>query len=438
MSAATAAHKEEKQFGLLPGQKPSRPPPSWEKKDFQINPVSTTIIVAPPLMIAAAIAFGVPLTFNTFMVALVFYFINGFGITAGYHRMFAHRAYNGNKFLQWAMLLAGGGAFQGSAKWWSRNHRIHHRYIDTDLDPYNAKRGFFFTHVGWMLMKQDYSNLGHVDISDLNASWAIRYQHKNYLSLAMLCGIIAPTLICGLGWGDWLGGYFYAALAKMVFVHHTTFFINSLAHTNLMGATQNFSDQHTSHDSVFCAVLTLGEGYHNFHHEFAQDYRNGIKWYHWDPTKWLIRACEMVGCARNLVRTPNSVIRKNLLALRHKQHQAAADQLRKKLEAIETKTRTPVLWTWADIERRVDAGEKLTVVGDYVIDLMKPMPTGSGYTHDSKDVIWYQAHPGGRKLLDMYIGKDATEAMSGAIYKHSQGAFNMLQHMRVANVKRDL
>jgi stearoyl-CoA desaturase (delta-9 desaturase) len=335
------------------------------------------------------------------------------------------------------MLLAGGGAFQGSAKWWSRNHRIHHRYIDTDLDPYNAKRGFFFTHVGWMLMKQDYSNLGHVDISDLNASAAVRYQHNNYLPLATLVGIVAPTVICGLMTGDWLGGYFYAALAKMAFVHHTTFFINSLAHTDFMGATQNFSDNHTSHDSIFCAVLTLGEGYHNFHHEFAQDYRNGIKWYHWDPTKWLIRACEMCGIARGLVRTPNSVIRKNLLALRHKQHQDAADKLRSKLEAVEAKTRTPVLYSWADIERRVDAGEKLMVIGDYVVDLMKPMPTGAGYTHESKDVIWYQAHPGGRKLLDMYVGKDATEAMAGAIYKHSQAAFNMIQFLRVANVKRD-
>ena len=427
----------DKMMGLLPGQKPSRPPPSWEKKDFKINPVSTTIICAPPLMVAAAALAGVPFCFKTAVVFTIFYLLNGFGITAGYHRMFAHRAYHGHWALQWLMLFIGGGAFQGSAKWWSRNHRIHHRYIDTDLDPYNANRGFFFSHVGWMFMKQDYSNLGHVDISDLNASRAVRIQHTHYLKIAMLSGIILPTVICGLGWGDWLGGYFYAALAKMVFVHHTTFFINSLAHSNLFGASQNFSDNHTSHDSVFCALLTLGEGYHNFHHEFAQDYRNGIKWYHWDPTKWLIRGFEMCGLARGLIRTPNSVIRKNLLALRHKQHQAAADKLRVKLDAYEKKVGVPVFYTWADIERRVDNGEKLMVVGDYVIDLCKPVPTGSGYTHNTKDITWYNSHPGGRKLLDMYVGKDATEAMAGGIYKHSAGAFNLLQHLRVANLKRD-
>jgi stearoyl-CoA desaturase (delta-9 desaturase) len=422
--------------GLMAGEKPSRPPPSWKLGNFKVNKISTGIITIPPVLILGAVLAGVEFQFNTFLVFLAFYALNGFGITAGYHRMFAHRAYGGNQLLQWAMAFFGAGAWQGSAKWWCRNHRIHHRYIDTDLDPYNATRGFFYTHVGWMLMEQDYENLGNIDISDLNASKILNIQHKNYLSFATVSGIMLPTLICGLGWGDWLGGYFYAALLKMVIVHHTTFFINSLAHTDLMGAKQNFSDQHTSHDSLFCALLTLGEGYHNFHHEFAQDYRNGIRWFDWDPTKWLIRGLEIAGLARNLVRTPNSVIHRNMVALQHKKHQDAADALRGKLNVMDQKVRTPNFYTWADIERRVDNGEKLVVVGDYVLDMLKPMPIGAGYTHANKDVLWYKSHPGGRKLLDMYVGKDATEAMSGGIYKHSQGAFNMLQHLRVANLKR--
>jgi stearoyl-CoA desaturase (delta-9 desaturase) len=427
----------DKLHGLLPGQKPTRPPPSFTAGNYKINWISSAIICVPPLLIAAAFLAGVEFNLKTMAVFTVFYLLNGFGITAGYHRLFAHRAYTGHWLTQWAMLFAGAGAWQGSAKWWCRNHRVHHRYIDTDLDPYNAKRGFLYTHVGWMLMQQDYANLGHVDVSDLNASKAMRIQHTHYLKFAMLSGIILPTVICGLGWGDWLGGYFYAALLKMVLVHHTTFFINSLAHSNLFGASQNFSDHHTSHDSVFCALLTLGEGYHNFHHEFAQDYRNGIKWYHWDPTKWLIRGLEMCGLARGLIRTPNSVIRRNIVALKHKQHQRAAEELREKLDAMDTKVRTPVFYTWADIERRVDSGEKLTVVGDYVLDMLKPMPTGSGYTHDTKNIVWYNSHPGGRKLLDMFVGKDATEAMTGGIYQHSQGAFNLVQHLRVANLKRE-
>jgi stearoyl-CoA desaturase (delta-9 desaturase) len=423
--------------GVRPGEKAQRKPPTWSEGNYEINWLSTSIIGLPPLIVLGAILFGVELSFKTFIVFLIFYALNGFGITVGYHRMFAHRAFNGHWFLQSWMAFFGGGAFQGSVKWWGRNHRIHHRYIDTDMDPYNATRGFVYTHVGWMVMKQDYDILGNVDISDLNANKIVRFQHDYYLPVALASGIVLPTLICGLGWGDWLGGYFYAALLKMVFVHHSTFFINSLAHSNFFGAKQNYSDQHSSHDSVFCALLTLGEGYHNFHHEFAQDYRNGIKWYHWDPTKWIIRACEFVGLARGLVRTPNSVISRNVVSLQHKKAREAVSRTEAKLKALDSSVRIPNFYTWSEIESRVDRGEKLVVVGDYVLDLCKPMPTGPGYTHSSKDIFWYNSHPGGRKVLDMFVGKDATEAMSGGIYKHSEAAFNMLLHLRVANLRRE-
>jgi len=423
--------------GVRPGEKALRKPPTWSEGNYEINWLSSAIIGLPPLLALAAALFGVAFEFKTFIVFLIFYGLNGFGITVGYHRMFAHRAFTGHWLLQAWMAFFGAGAFQGSVKWWGRNHRIHHRYIDTDMDPYNATRGFVYTHLGWMIMKQDYEILGNVDISDLNASKICRVQHDQYLPIALASGVILPTLICGLGWNDWMGGYFYAALLKMAFVHHSTFFINSLAHSSFFGAAQNYSDQHSSRDSIFCALLTLGEGYHNFHHEFAQDYRNGVKWYHWDPTKWIIRACEMVGLARGLVRTPNSVIERNVVNLLHKKASEELERTEKQLKAMDHSVRTPNSITWTEIEKRVDQGEKLVVVGDYVLDLCKPMPTGSGYTHTSKDIFWYSSHPGGRKVLDMFVGKDATEAMSGGIYKHSEGAFNMLLHLRIGNLKRE-
>jgi len=250
----------------------------------------------------------------------------------------------------------------------------------------------------------------------------------------VLSGVILPTLICGLGWGDWVGGYLYAAIAHIVFVHHSTFFINSLAHTNFMGAKRNFSENHSSPASAFCAILTFGAGYHNFHHEFAQDYRNGIKWYHYDPTKWCIRAMEWLGLAKNLVRTPNDVIDRNLSQLAHRRHMDAAVSLENRLKSLDVPA--PQTWSWTDIEERVANGQKLIVIGDYVLDMKKSVPTGPGYTHKGKNFIWYDAHPGGRKLLDMYVGKDATEAFTGGIYKHSEGAMNLLPHLRVASLKR--
>lgn len=423
--------------GLLPTEQAKKPVPSWEKGDFKINWLNTTIITFPPLAVLGAIIYGVPLTWPTFVVAVVFYFLNGFGITVGYHRLFSHRAFVATRAAQEFLGFLGAGALQGSIKWWGRNHRIHHNYIDTDKDPYNAKRGFLFSHLGWMVMKQDYSVLGYVDISDYHASKYIQNQHDYYMFYALTSGVILPTLICGLINGDWVGGYFYGALAKVVFVHHSTFFINSLAHSNLFGAEQNFSENHTSHDSFLCSILALGEGYHNFHHEFAQDYRNGIKWYQWDPSKWLIRGMEMLGHAKHLVRVPNSVIEQNTTTVSHNKAKRQLEASKKKLSELEKTVSVPAVWSWADIEEKVAEGRKLMVVGNYVIDIDRKIPTGSGYTHKDTPMDWGKVHPGGYKILDAYIGKDATDAMSGQVHRHSEGAFNLLQHLRVASLKHE-
>ena len=145
------------------------------------------------------------------------------GITAGYHRLWAHRAYNASKPLQYFLAIAGAGAVEGSIKWWSRGHRAHHRYTDTALDPYNAHEGFFFSHIGWMLVKPR-RKPGVADVSDLSKNEVVRWQHRWYRTLIITCGFVLPTVVCWLGWGDFWGGYVYAGAARLCFVHHVRSF----------------------------------------------------------------------------------------------------------------------------------------------------------------------------------------------------------------------
>lgn len=245
-----------------------------------------------------------------------------------------------------------------------------------------------------MIMKQNYTALGRADVSDFYKNRVIMFQHRYFFRMAIVSGILLPTMICGLGWNDWLGGYFYAAFAKMVILHHCTFFINSLAHVKCFGATQNYCDENTSQDSWVCALFTGGEGYHNYHHVFANDYRNGIKWYHFDPTKWFVRTCAALGLARNLYRTPNSVIeltRNRMIAKQaQKSLREAEDVIAKYTLHSDAK-----LWKWDEIQDAVTSGRKLIVIDNKVIDVLKPIASGSGYTYKSTSINWYKAHPGG-------------------------------------------
>jgi stearoyl-CoA desaturase (delta-9 desaturase) len=127
----------------------------------------------------------------------------------------------------------------------------------------------------------------------------------------LVMAFMVPTIVCGLGWGDWKGGYVYAGVVRLIFVHHvlsgivvdslfliqSTFCVNSLAHW--LGDSP-FDDKHTPRDHLVTALVTIGEGYHNFHHQFPMDYRNAIRWYQYDPTKWFIWVCQQVGLASHL------------------------------------------------------------------------------------------------------------------------------------------
>jgi stearoyl-CoA desaturase (delta-9 desaturase) len=251
-------------------------------------------------------------TLATWCMFVLFTAANGMAITAGYHRLWAHRTYEAHWSVRWVLLLFGTMALQNSVWAWASGHRTHHLHVDdVDLDPYSARRGFWFSHLGWMVReyesgKEDFSN-----IPDLRRDPLLAFQHRHYVPLALALNFGLP-LLAGLIFGDVWGMLILAGFMRLVWSHHVTFFINSLAH---MWGKQPYTEDNTARDNGVLAVITYGEGYHNFHHLFAHDYRNGVRWWQWDPTKWLISALSLVGLTRRLKRTPVFQIQKALLAM---------------------------------------------------------------------------------------------------------------------------
>ena len=212
----------------------------------------------------------------------------------GYHRLYSHKSYEAHPFLEAILLFIGAGAFQGSCLKWSSDHRVHHRFEDTDKDPYSIKKGFWYAHMGWM-MKNDSINLP-IQALDLQKNKLVMLQHNYYSYWSVGVGYLLPFII-----GHFLGNAFLGLIIagglRIFLTQQSTFFVNSLSHT--LGKTPYATDV-TAKDSLIVSFLTHGEGYHNFHHKFQFDYRNGIRWYHWDPTKWSIQIAALVGLARKL------------------------------------------------------------------------------------------------------------------------------------------
>jgi stearoyl-CoA desaturase (Delta-9 desaturase) len=241
-------------------------------------------------------------TWPTWVLAGCFFVAAGLGVTAGYHRLFSHKTYTAPWPIQLMFTLLGSATLTGSVIEWSADHRNHHRYTDTKKDPYNIKQGFWYAHIGWILTR-DYSKRDLDNVDDLQAIWFLRLQDREWLGLtvSIMTGLLLPMAIASL-WGEAMGGLFIAGGLRIIAGHHAVFCINSICH---VFGKSNYSKQISARDSWVTALFTLGEGYHNYHHQFPLDYRNGIKWYHFDPSKWLIFAFSKVGLASNLHRIPN-------------------------------------------------------------------------------------------------------------------------------------
>ena len=231
----------------------------------------------------------------------LFAVLNGIGIGSGYHRLWSHRTYTAHPALKWFLAVMGGMALQNSIIVWSARHRVHHRDVDdNDKDPYSIGRGFWFAHIGWMLRDYPSGDVDYGIVKDLQRDPVAAWQHRWYGSLAWSTNLALPLF---LGWltGDMLGMLLLAGVLRLVVSHHVTFFINSLAH---IWGRQPYTDENSARDQHFLALITYGEGYHNYHHLFQNDYRCGIRWWHLDINKWFISTCALLGLVSDRKRAP--------------------------------------------------------------------------------------------------------------------------------------
>jgi stearoyl-CoA desaturase (Delta-9 desaturase) len=273
--------------------------------------INTSFLIITPILALVWTPFHIYLNGlepGVIIFFLIFSVITSLSITGGYHRLFAHRSYQVRPWVKFLYLAFGAAAFQGSALKWCSAHREHHRHTDSENDPYNIQRGFLYAHMGWVFFKDD--PLKPYFAADLLKDKMFVWQHKYYFLIAGFVGFGIPTLV-GWSMGSPLGGLLYAGLLRTVFTQHCTFLINSACH---FWGSRPYSLRVSARDNPVMAIFTYGEGYHNYHHKFQADYRNGIKWYHWDPTKWLIRFMATFSLASNLKRvSPEEILKARML-----------------------------------------------------------------------------------------------------------------------------
>jgi stearoyl-CoA desaturase (delta-9 desaturase) len=295
------------------------------------------------------------------VLAIGMYLAVGMSICAGYHRFFSHKSYEAHPIVQSFFAFFGAMAAENSILEWSSQHRVHHKHADKDWDPYNIQRGFWWAHIIWIFYRNDQIDRTYANAPDLKANPIVMWQHRWNKVILIVGGFGLPTLI-GAAFGDPIAGLLWGGFTRIVIIHHTTFFVNSLAHT--LGKPA-FNGDASARDNWFVALMTLGEGYHSFHHRFPADFRNGIQWYQWDPAKWFIAACRGLGLAKGLLTTPLPQIEQARMsaALRDVEPKMAvasgtyAEEARRRLKVASNHLEKAIaLWRRAIEEKAEEAG----------------------------------------------------------------------------------
>lgn len=344
------------------------------------------------------------------LLALIFYLISTVSITAGSHRLWAHKSYDATKPMQFLLMLGTCISNQGSIFGWAQDHRLHHRHTDTDKDPHNAERGFFYSHIGWLLLEEPQSVTEarkRVSVKDLLHSTLVMFQHHHYLKLALPACFLLPAML-GLLWNDGWGAFWIAGFLRYVLSLHATWLVNSAAHA---WGTRPYLPFILSSQNWLVSIFAVGEGWHNYHHAYPFDYSAsefGFK--HINLTTGILDVAARIGWVSNRRRAP---IHKKQVPM---ELSSALAEPKWAHFAVHDTTMSV-----AEFDTRCAGGEQLLIIDGFVYDIAP----------------FRDCHPGGERILDLYRGKDASKAfasINGESLGHSNVAVSMLDMYRVAKM----
>ncbi|XP_005156902.2 stearoyl-CoA desaturase b isoform X1 [Danio rerio] len=239
----------------------------------------------------------------------VCFMVSALGITAGAHRLWSHRSYRASLPLRIFLAVANSMAFQNDIYEWARDHRVHHKFSETDADPHNARRGFFFAHIGWLLVRKhpEVIDKGRkLTFEDLKADSVVMFQRRHYkLSVVVMCFLI-PTLVPWFFWEESLWtAYLVPCLLRYAVVLNATWLVNSAAH---MWGMRPYDHNINPRENKFVAFSAIGEGFHNYHHTFPHDYATSEFGSRLNVTKAFIDLMCFLGLANDCRRVTHETI----------------------------------------------------------------------------------------------------------------------------------
>ncbi|HWP34770.1 MAG TPA: fatty acid desaturase [Thermodesulfobacteriota bacterium] len=251
-----------------------------------------------PVHLAALLA---PWTFtwtNLALAAALHALLGGLGICVGYHRLLAHRSFTARRPLRYALATLGALTVQGGPSAWVANHRKHHQHSDGPDDPHNARRGFWWAHMGWIFVavpREERLARQRRYAPDILADPYFRVLDRWYwaLQIPLALGLFAAG---GFGMVVWGIG------VRLVATYHSTYLVNSAAH---WFGYQSFRSGDRSRNNWWVALLVYGEGWHNNHHAFPWSARHGLRGWELDVSYLAIRLFKLVGLVRE-IRVPSA------------------------------------------------------------------------------------------------------------------------------------